>query len=113
MRLKTTGRYQIILENVRQIPKGKVATYGEIARLSGFLNCARLVGYALNSLPDESTIPWHRVVNSQGKISFPKYSTAYKTQQRILKKEGIIFESERIDLKKYGWLQFNRFKNKR
>jgi len=96
--------HEIILGTVTQIPKGKVATYGEIARLCGLLGQARLVGYALHSLPSKSNVPWHRVINSQGKISFPRTSSAYHRQKRLLKKEDIYFIKDRIKFKKFGWL---------
>ncbi len=61
--------YSRIYAVVRQIPAGKVATYGDVARLAGFSRQARLVGYALHALPPHSTAPWHRVVNAKGGIS--------------------------------------------
>ena len=85
-----------------------MATYGEVARVSGFPNQARLVGYALNKLPKNTKLPWHRVVNSQGKISFPKNGNAYRLQKTLLKKEGVLFQKEKIDLKIYSFL--NNFK---
>ncbi|MBI4810056.1 MAG: MGMT family protein [Ignavibacteriales bacterium] len=107
--------YEIILETVKKIPRGKVATYGEIARLSGLLNQARLVGYALHSIPNKSKIPWHRVINSQGKISFQRSSSVYHRQRSLLKKEGVYFDKDRIEFKKFGWLYGKMFeeKNKR
>ncbi|MBA4312633.1 MAG: methyltransferase [Chlorobiaceae bacterium] len=103
---KEKNRYQIILDNVRQIPKGKVATYGDITRLCGFINCARIVGYALRSLPEDSDIPWHRVVNSQGRISFPLNSSSHRMQRILLEDEGIVFRKNKIDLNKYDWLKY-------
>jgi len=96
--------YQEIWEMVQQIPKGKVATYGEIAGLSGLLGQARQVGYALHALPPNSDIPWHRVINSQGKISLPKTNGHYVKQKRLLKREGVVFKRDKVDLKKFGWL---------
>ncbi len=104
-RTRISGRYELVWETVRQIPKGKVATYGEIARLSGLIGQARLVGYALHDLPPNSKIPWHRVINSQGKISLPKANGEYAEQKRLLIKEGVVFKGEAINLERYGWLR--------
>jgi len=97
--------YEIILETVTKIPKGKVVTYGEIARLCGLLGQARLVGYALHSLPSKSNVPWHRVINSHGKISFPRANSVYNQQKRLLEKEGVYFRNDRIEFNKFGWLR--------
>jgi methylated-DNA-protein-cysteine methyltransferase related protein len=86
------------------IPAGKVATYGQIASLSGQTNYARAVGYLLKTLPQNTSIPWHRVVNSKGSISFPKSSLKYKEQIRLLKQDGIVYANERINLSIYKWV---------
>lgn len=96
---------KLIYEIIRHIPKGKVATYGEIARLTGLIGEARRVGTALHNLPPNSSVPWHRVINAQGRISFPKNSRAYQRQKKLLEKEGIMFLRGKIDLAKYGWLR--------
>ncbi len=67
--LDSPTTYQLIYATVRQIPRGHVATYGQIAELAGLPRQARQVGYALHALPEKTTVPWHRVVNPQGKIS--------------------------------------------
>ncbi len=92
--------YEEIYAVVCQIPPGKVATYGQIARIVG--RCTpRMVGYAMAGTPDNSGVPWQRVINSQGKIS--ERAGAGK-QRQLLEGEGIIFDAkDRIDLKKYGW----------
>jgi methylated-DNA-protein-cysteine methyltransferase related protein len=95
--------YARIWEQVRRIPKGKVATYGGIARMCGFPRHARLVGYALHNLPHGSNIPWYRVINSQGRISLPIHNGHYQKQKMLLEKEGILFLREKIPLKKYEW----------
>lgn len=100
---KDSIRYLRIWKTVARIPRGKVATYGQIARLCGLAGQARLVGYALHSLPSGIDIPWHRVVNAQGRISFPAGSTAYFRQKEMLEIEGIVFVKDRIDLKTHGW----------
>jgi len=95
--------YELIWETVRQIPRGKVATYGQVASESGFPGQARLVGYALHNLPDHSDVPWQRVINARGKISFPVSSAAFRRQRRLLETEGIHLKDNAVDLRKYGW----------
>jgi len=104
-RIEKDIQAQSVWDVVKQIPKGRVATYGDIARLVGLIGQARFVGRALNRLPQETKIPWHRVINAQGKISFPSASSAYRHQKRLLEKEGITLERGKIDLNKYRWLK--------
>ena len=91
-----------IFEAVRLIPAGSVATYGQIANIVG---CSpRVVGYAMHSVSAEDDVPWQRVINSKGKISFPVGTEGYDEQKAILEAEGIVFdEMGKIDLKKFGW----------
>ena len=103
--VKQLSSYEIIWEIVRQIPKGKVATYGQVALESGFPGHARLVGYALHSLRPHAEVPWQRVINSQGRISFPVGSSAHKQQRRLLSREGVVFQGDTIDLERFGWLK--------
>jgi methylated-DNA-protein-cysteine methyltransferase-like protein len=93
-----------ILQTLASIPCGKVATYGQIAKLSGNPGYSRYVGTVLKDLPLDSTIPWHRVINSRGCISFAKDSDGYQRQLSLLAKEGITPEKGRISLKTYGWI---------
>ena len=104
-RSRPSENSRLIWETVRQIPTGKVATYGEIAKVSGLIGQARLVGQALHSLPSDSGVPWHRVINSEGKISLPKAYGGYAKQKRLLKREGVVFKSDAIDMEEYGWLR--------
>jgi len=96
--------HKVVYEMVRRIPEGKVATYGQIAKLIGYPNHARQIGFALSSLDTNSKIPWHRVVNSQGKIS-PRGIDGYDDYQRILlEDEGISFNDKGcISLREYQW----------
>jgi methylated-DNA-protein-cysteine methyltransferase related protein len=95
--------YFKIWESVEKIPHGKVSTYGTIASLSGYPEQPRLVGYALHGLPMDSAVPWHRVINAEGKISFPNGSRAFLEQRKKLEAEGIEFTGEKIDLRMFGW----------
>jgi methylated-DNA-protein-cysteine methyltransferase-like protein len=94
--------YDKIYKTIQKVPPGKVATYGQIARIC---NCGpRLVGYALRALKNNNLInvPWHRVINSKGEISVK--GEGYFVQETLLKKEGIFFnENGKIDLKRFGW----------
>lgn len=93
-----------IYEVVRRIPRGRVATYGQVARLAGFERHARQVGYALNRLPDDSGIPWHRVVNAKGEISARAVPDDGRLQRMLLSKEGIRFDAGgRLSLDRYRW----------
>lgn len=96
-------KYVIIRNVISRIPYGKVATYGQIARLAGFGGHARLVGYALHATPEEVRIPWHRVINSRGEISLPKEDGRYDLQKALLENEGVVFHRERVDLNKFQW----------
>ncbi len=98
-----SATYTLIWSVIRQIPKGKVSTYGRIADVCGLIGQSRIVGYALRALPHETKVPWYRVINAQGRISFPERSEAYRVQKRLLESEGIVFERGKVDLIKYGW----------
>jgi len=89
---------------VREIPEGRVATYGQIARLIGHPRNARQVGYALAALPDEHDVPWHRVVNAKGEIS-ARAKPGFEDYQRILlEEEGVEFDgNSRIFMKLFAW----------
>ena len=93
-------RFARVYALVRQIPEGRVATYGQIARWLGWPRGARTVGWALRALQPGSGVPWHRVVNAQGRIS----QREVEAQRECLEAEGILFdESGGIDLDLYGW----------
>ena len=97
------NRNQKIWLVVSEIPAGKVATYGQIAEMAGMGAGARIVGNVLSQLPPGSQLPWHRVMNSKGELSFPKESSRYKTQKELLEQEGVVFIGSRINLKEYRW----------
>ncbi len=94
--------YDDIYVIVEQIPEGKVATYGTVAALAGCT--ARQAGYALSALPVSAPIPWHRVINSKGRISMRNKGTGDATQRMLLEAEGIRFNDKGVvDLYVYGW----------
>jgi methylated-DNA-protein-cysteine methyltransferase-like protein len=97
--------YARIYTVVRRIPRGRVATYGQVAALAGRARQARLVGYALHALPARTAVPWHRVVNAQGRISLRRTSPAAGlTQRLLLEREGVRFDARgRLSLERYGW----------
>jgi methylated-DNA-protein-cysteine methyltransferase-like protein len=97
--------YQRIYAVVARIPRGRVASYGQIARLADMPRHARLVGYALNALVASNRLPWHRVVNAQGRISERgDGGAAAQAQRKRLEKEGVRFSPQGlIDLAAYGW----------
>ncbi|PSW18851.1 hypothetical protein C9I98_15225 [Photobacterium sanctipauli] len=91
-----------IYTQVHQIPIGKVATYGDIAKFSGFPGYARQVGRLMATLPEGSSIPWHRVINSKGAISLTGHDL--ERQRKKLVAEGVeVSETGRIRLAKYRW----------
>lgn len=87
---------------IRRIPRGRVASYGQIAKRVRPACGPRQVGYALAALPEHSTVPWHRVVNAAGRISLRGHSAV--TQRLRLQDEGVeVSEGGRLDLKRFGW----------
>jgi methylated-DNA-protein-cysteine methyltransferase related protein len=101
--LKANPLYAKFYATIRKIPRGRVATYGQIAILAGYPRNARLVGTALRNLRDDS-VPWHRVVNSRGEISRRSRADDDEFQRILLEAEGITFDLEgRLDLRQFGW----------
>ncbi len=96
-------RTQRILDTIRDIPEGCVASYGQIADINGLVRGARQVGYALKTLPDGHDVPWHRVITASGRIAFEKGSPQFKEQRERLMMEGIAVNSGRIDMRKFRW----------
>ena len=88
---------------VNQIPKGKVTSYGYIAKLAGFPRHARHVSKALGAAPDRKHLPWQRVIGANGKIAFNPDSDHYAIQENLLAKEGVIVKKGKIDFKQFGW----------
>jgi methylated-DNA-protein-cysteine methyltransferase-like protein len=95
--------YKNVWKVVSEIPSGHVLTYGEVARLAGLPTAARRVSQALRRAPRHMELPWHRVINSQGKISFPEGSSGWKRQKDKLEGEGVIFLKGKVNLDQFGY----------
>ena len=101
--------YDLIYALVRQVPRGRVATYGQIARIAGRCS-AQMVGFALAALPafrareTNGDVPWQRIINARGMISPHGYGMGSLIQRQLLEEEGIIFDEHGgIDLAEFGW----------
>lgn len=88
---------------VARIPRGRVATYGQIATLAGYPGHARQVGYALAATPQDLDLPWHRVINARGEVSPRARSQMHRYQQALLEEEGVEFVKGRVDLRRFAW----------
>ena len=95
--------YEKIYDIVRQIPKGTVATYGQVAQLAGNRRWARVVGYALHVNPDPEGIPCYRVVNREGRLSDAFAFGGVNQQKELLEADGIEVMDNHVDLKRYQW----------
>lgn len=88
---------------VAAVPPGRVATYGQIARLAGFPRHARYVGTTLKNLPQGSTLPWYRILRSDGTCAFPVGSPGYRRQRKLLGDEGVLLLGGKVALKRFQW----------
>ena len=96
--------YHRIYRLVKHIPKGRVATYGIVARLAGRPGAARTVGWALSALPEENDVPWWRVINAAGRISLSALDHSAVLQRALLLREGVKFApGGAVNLSVYGW----------
>jgi methylated-DNA-protein-cysteine methyltransferase-like protein len=101
--------YQRIYAVVRRIPRGRVATYGQVASLAGLPGHARQVGYALHALPAGTTVPWHRVVNASGGISTRSMPGGELVQEQLLAREGVRLNARgRVALTRVRWVPRRR-----
>ena len=99
----SSDTYKRIYKVVKRIPKGRVATYGQIAVIAQ-ASGPRQIGYALNALPAKSGVPWHRVINSQGRVSSRSDYGWENVQRSMLQAEGVEFdERDRVELKRFQW----------
>jgi methylated-DNA-protein-cysteine methyltransferase-like protein len=95
--------YQLIYKVAKQVPSGKVATYGQVAKIVDRCS-ARQVGYAMAALPKGAGVPWHRIINHKGEISTRRNGRGHSRQRGLLKAESVCFDrQDRIDLERYGW----------
>ena len=103
--LQSVPLYQRIYAVVRDIPPGQVATYGQVAKIVG--RCAaRVVGYAMAALPCDTDVPWHRVINGQGRISLRTSGNGSTEQRRLLEAEGVCFNHQGgVDFNEVGWFR--------
>ena len=92
-----------IVDTVRAIPFGRVASYGQVATAAGLPGRARLVGRALGTLHVDDSVPWHRVINAAGRISFPVGSDAHDLQRGLLEDEGVEFVHGRVRDRRFWW----------
>lgn len=98
----TDSTRERIFQVIHRIPKGRVATYGQVAELAGLPRAARLVGNTLKGLPRETRLPWHRVINAAGRISLPADGNG-SVQKERLEQEGVVFIQGRVKLATYAW----------
>ena len=114
---RTLATYLGVYKVVKKIPRGKVATYGQIAALAGMPRHARQAGYALAATPESVKIPWHRVINAQGRISLRlrHWDSGSDDLQRILlEAEGVAFDSNgKVNLKLFQWRPVSLIASKR
>lgn len=95
--------FDMIYEVVKKIPKGQVASYGQVASLAGSRRWARVVGYALHACPDPVRIPWHRVVKQDGGLAFDSAGGGRNLQKELLEGEGVRFRAGKVIMKDYQW----------
>jgi methylated-DNA-protein-cysteine methyltransferase-like protein len=102
--MKSDSFFEQVYQLIATIPIGKVATYGQIAALLGHPRAARMVGWALHQLPAHRDLPWHRVINRNGCVSYDVENSSPPLQMLLLKAEGVEFDiNYRVDLKKYQY----------
>ena len=99
-----TDRKQRLWQVINAIPRGRVCSYGEVAKLAGLGRGARQTAWALRGLPRDTRIPWHRVINSQGRISMPEGSSGHREQRKRLLAEGVQFSpSGKVPREFFAW----------
>lgn len=96
-------RARRITATIADIPRGSVASYGQVADIAGVPRGARQVGYVLRQLPSGHALPWHRVITASGKIAFPDGSPPFREQVRRLEAEDVEVRRGRVDIEAYRW----------
>ena len=97
--IRRTALYSTLM----QVPAGYVVTYGQLAELAGLGRAARWVGRTLSQLPEDTRLPWHRVLGAGGRISLPVGSASGDEQRARLRSEGIVILNNRVDIQRHGW----------
>ncbi|TWC32122.1 methylated-DNA-protein-cysteine methyltransferase-like protein [Pseudomonas sp. SJZ079] len=96
-------RREALYSVLAQVPAGKVVSYGQLAELAGLGRAARWVGRTLSQLPQDTTLPWHRVIAASGHLSLPAGSASGAEQRARLRTEGVLIDEERVDIRRHGW----------
>jgi methylated-DNA-protein-cysteine methyltransferase-like protein len=103
MKMATQQRNERIWATIRDVPRGNVASYGQIAAIAGIPRGARQVAYALRHLPEGNEVPWYRVIRSSGHIAFDRDSAGYNEQSKRLIMEGVVIRDGRINMQRFNW----------
>lgn len=88
---------------LHQVPEGKVVSYGQLADLAGLGRAARWVGRTLSQLPNDTSLPWHRVIGAGGKVSLQAGTPSGDEQRARLRAEGVLVQNNRVDIRRHGW----------
>lgn len=88
---------------LHQVPEGKVVSYGQLAELAGLGRAARWVGRTLSQLPNDTSLPWHRVIGAGGKVSLHAGTVSGDEQRARLRAEGVLVQNNRVDIRRHGW----------
>ena len=97
------GKDQKILQVVMAVPQGRVVSYGQVAEMAGLGRQARYIGKALGKLPEGHSVPWYRVIRTNGQIAFPVGSEKYQEQKSLLEAEGVEVTDGRISMPRFRW----------
>jgi methylated-DNA-protein-cysteine methyltransferase related protein len=100
---KQADFYSRVYAIVSQIPKGKVTSYGAIGAAIGLKSSARVVGYAMGRIPDDPSLPAHRVLNRTGELTGAHKFGSYAQMRKLLEREGVSFRDTRVDMKLHFW----------
>lgn len=103
VQIPVKAEHRAIRHAIASIPRGRVASYGEIAARAGLPGRARLVGTVLRLADDEAGLPWHRVLRADGRLAFAPRSRSFNEQKRRLAAEGVALAGARVDLRRFGW----------